>query len=270
MQEEKQGYVYILTNPSFREDWVKIGKTRNLEDRLKTLDNTSIPLPFEVFATMKTAKYNEAEKLVHSYIQRFTNLRIRDNREFFNVKPEIALEIFKEIALVIEDAEINEVYKTTVSGHGEKSCKKEHRVAGEKRVWLIPSNSKYFDLQGCFDKYGYVYWTQHFNFQKGDTGYIYSSSPDSAIRYRFEVVETELQYNDDVEKQAEFFVDRADNEVTRQYNRFFKIKETGRTSTNRLSLVNLMDNGLKTAPRGALNLSYKGYEDLKNYIEKNF
>ena len=22
------GYVYILTNPSFREDWVKIGKTR--------------------------------------------------------------------------------------------------------------------------------------------------------------------------------------------------------------------------------------------------
>ena len=22
-----KGYVYILTNPSFREDWVKIGKT---------------------------------------------------------------------------------------------------------------------------------------------------------------------------------------------------------------------------------------------------
>ena len=24
---EKQGYVYILTNPSFKEDWVKIGKS---------------------------------------------------------------------------------------------------------------------------------------------------------------------------------------------------------------------------------------------------
>ena len=29
MSKEKQetGYVYILTNPSFREDWVKIGKS---------------------------------------------------------------------------------------------------------------------------------------------------------------------------------------------------------------------------------------------------
>ena len=26
VKEEAQGYVYILTNPSFKEDWVKIGK----------------------------------------------------------------------------------------------------------------------------------------------------------------------------------------------------------------------------------------------------
>lgn len=25
--DAKQGYVYILTNPSFKEDWVKIGKS---------------------------------------------------------------------------------------------------------------------------------------------------------------------------------------------------------------------------------------------------
>ena len=28
MNKENIGYVYILTNPSFREDWVKIGKRR--------------------------------------------------------------------------------------------------------------------------------------------------------------------------------------------------------------------------------------------------
>lgn len=27
VKEEAQGYVYILTNPSFKEDWVKIGKS---------------------------------------------------------------------------------------------------------------------------------------------------------------------------------------------------------------------------------------------------
>ena len=91
MAKKEPGYVYILTNPSFREDWIKIGKSsRPVDVRIKELDNTSVPLPFEIFATMKTAKYNEAEKLVHRYIERFTNLRIRNNREFFNVKPEEA------------------------------------------------------------------------------------------------------------------------------------------------------------------------------------
>jgi hypothetical protein len=102
------GYVYILTNPSFREDWVKIGMTSNMEERLKTLDNTSVPLPFEKYATLKTAKYQKAEKLVHHYIERFTNLRIRDNREFFNVRPEEALSIFREVAELLDDAIIEE------------------------------------------------------------------------------------------------------------------------------------------------------------------
>ena len=103
MAKNEPGYVYILTNPSFREDWVKIGKTTNMEERLRTLYNTSLPLPFEVFATLKTAKYNEAERLVHRYIERFTNLRIEKKREFFNVKPEDALEIFKDVSLLLDD-----------------------------------------------------------------------------------------------------------------------------------------------------------------------
>ena len=103
----KQGYVYILTNPSFKEDWVKIGKSvRPVDIRSKELDNTAVPLPFEIFATMKTCKYNEVEKLVHKTIDRLTDLRIRQNREFFNVAPQIALDIFHDIASTIDDAEV--------------------------------------------------------------------------------------------------------------------------------------------------------------------
>ena len=98
------GYVYILTNPSFREDWVKIGKSsRPVDVRSKELDNTAVPLPFEIYATMRTVKYNEAEKHVHHSIERFTNRRIRNNREFFNVKPEEALEIFQDVAMLLGD-----------------------------------------------------------------------------------------------------------------------------------------------------------------------
>ena len=103
------GYVYFLTNPSFREDWVKIGKSsRPVDVRSKELDNTAVPLPFEIFATIKTAKYNEVEKLVHNIIDNLTNFRIRQNREFFNVAPQKALEILKEIALTIDDAVVTE------------------------------------------------------------------------------------------------------------------------------------------------------------------
>lgn len=103
------GYVYILTNPSFREDWVKIGKSsRPVDVRSKELDNTAVPLPFEIFATIKTVKFNEVEKLVHKTIDRLTDLRIRQNREFFNVHPQMALDIFKDIAAAIDDAEVVE------------------------------------------------------------------------------------------------------------------------------------------------------------------
>ena len=103
------GYVYILTNPSFREDWVKIGKSaRPVDIRSKELDNTAVPLPFEIFATMKTVKFNEVEKLVHKTIDRLTDLRIRQNREFFNVPPQVALDIFYDISQTIDDAVVTE------------------------------------------------------------------------------------------------------------------------------------------------------------------
>lgn len=102
---KEPGYVYILTNPSFKEDWVKIGKSsRPVNVRSKELDNTAVPLPFEIFATIRTVKYNEVEKLIHKTIDRLTDLRIRQNREFFNIQPQIALDILRDISTTIDDA----------------------------------------------------------------------------------------------------------------------------------------------------------------------
>jgi hypothetical protein len=121
MANEKAGYVYILTNPSFRDDWVKIGMTQNMEERLRTLDTTALPLPFKKYATMKTVKYKAAEKHVHHYIERFTDLRIRDNREFFNITPEEALSIFYDVAELLDDAEIV-VYDKEASKPKSQDC----------------------------------------------------------------------------------------------------------------------------------------------------
>lgn len=110
----QSGYVYILTNDSFREDWVKIGKSsRPVDVRSKELDNTAVPLPFSIYAAMQTSKYNEVEKLVNKTIDRLTDLRIRQNREFFNVSPSVALDIFRDIASTLDDAKIT-VYRNNL------------------------------------------------------------------------------------------------------------------------------------------------------------
>ena len=106
-QEKTRGYVYILTNKSFRDDWVKIGKSsRPVNVRSKELDNTAVPLPFDIYATMQTEKYNEIEKIIHKQIDRLTDLRIRQNREFFNVHPAQALDLLMDLATAFDDAVI--------------------------------------------------------------------------------------------------------------------------------------------------------------------
>ncbi|MCQ2148364.1 MAG: GIY-YIG nuclease family protein [Bacteroidales bacterium] len=277
MKDTKEpGYVYILTNPSFREDWVKIGKSsRPVDIRSKELDNTAVPLPFEIFATMKTVKYNEAEKLVHRYIERFTKLRIRDNREFFNVKPEEALEIFRDVAMVLEDAEIDEVYKDGMMGDVEEHKGKKHPSThtperDEKKVWMIPSNIKFFDVEGCFNEFGEVYWSQHYNYQTGDTIYIYSSNPDGYVKFKTEVIGHDLPFSSIMEREVKYNTDPKDFDKMRAHNRFTLLKVIGRSNSQRMTLPHLLDHGMKSAPRGALNLSYEDYKELLQYIEENF
>ena len=128
-KEGSQGYVYILTNPSFREDWVKIGKSsRPVDVRSKELDNTAVPLPFEIYATMKTSKYNEVEKMVHKMIDRLTDLRIRQNREFFNVPPQVALDILRDIANAIDDAVVTLFHDNQPIQEGEEIPKEQREV----------------------------------------------------------------------------------------------------------------------------------------------
>ena len=80
---KEPGYVYILTNPSFREDWVKIGKSsRPVDVRSKELDNTAVPLPFNIFATMKTSKYISYNGKVLDDIRKETKNKIYYDRTY--------------------------------------------------------------------------------------------------------------------------------------------------------------------------------------------
>ena len=78
------GIVYCLENPAMP-GLVKIGRAQDIEQRLRSLDNTSIPLPFVCVVAMEVDDAAETEQLLHDV---FSDHRVRPSREFFEVDAE--------------------------------------------------------------------------------------------------------------------------------------------------------------------------------------
>jgi hypothetical protein len=76
--------IYILINEAMP-GYVKIGRTKNLEQRIRSLDTTSVPIPFECFYACTVNDANFVERQLHDA---FFDQRVRSNREFFEVSPE--------------------------------------------------------------------------------------------------------------------------------------------------------------------------------------
>ena len=73
-------------------DIIKIGITDNLSRRLRELDNTSTPLPFECFYAVEVDDAKAIENLLH---ETFNDKIVRERREFFYCTPEQAKSALK-------------------------------------------------------------------------------------------------------------------------------------------------------------------------------
>ncbi|WP_394664174.1 GIY-YIG nuclease family protein [uncultured Sphingomonas sp.] len=90
------GIVYILTNEAMP-GYVKIGLTRqnDLGERVRQLDTTAIPVPFEVHFAAYVADCAKLERTLHFV---FGEKRARRNREFFTIDPDLAKAIIELVA----------------------------------------------------------------------------------------------------------------------------------------------------------------------------
>lgn len=143
----EKGYVYIMTNASFQEDWVKIGRTDDLQKRVKDLSNkTCLPYAFEVYATCKTCMYKELEQQIHALLDKYRSLRLVPNREFFRLPPQEALKELRFLARTIQDAVIDAPgEKVEQEQHGKPAPAFRFSMVGikpDEELIFVPRNFK--------------------------------------------------------------------------------------------------------------------------------
>ena len=85
--------VYVIANPAMP-GIVKIGRTtQTIEQRLRDLDSTGAPVPFECVAAWEFKNAVTVEATLH---RAFADRRVRRSREFFRVSPDQPIAILEE------------------------------------------------------------------------------------------------------------------------------------------------------------------------------
>jgi len=79
------GIIYVLVNQAMP-GLIKIGRTaENIETRMRQLDTSGVPLPFECFYAAEVSDPDRVERALH---EAFEDHRVRRNREFFELSPD--------------------------------------------------------------------------------------------------------------------------------------------------------------------------------------
>ena len=121
--------VYVLTNPSIP-DIVKIGMTTDLTTRMRSLYNSSVPVPFECYFACTVNDMSFVEKQLHDG---FDDFRVNPKREFFRIDPERVVSILKMV--MIEDVTPKEdIVEDEID---QRSLDKEKKVRGRFNFDMI-------------------------------------------------------------------------------------------------------------------------------------
>ena len=129
--------------------------------------------------------------------------------------------------------------------------------------WIIPSNSKKFDLAKFLSKHNNVVdWKQSANFEVGDVVYIYCTKPEMRIRYKMEVLKTNIPFSKSL-KDEDCWTDKMEYKAGIENNIFFRMQLTCHVDTDNLTMMDLHKHGIKGWIQRPRKLSF----DTVRYIE---
>jgi hypothetical protein len=147
------GYVYILFNPSFRDNILKIGFTESApEKRARKLSSTSgIPTDFVVAYSRFVSDCRFVERLIHESL---ANVRLRDKREFFKIP--------LDRAIIVLDRIVRRSF-------GLETWQGKHRLGDVAVRWLLQAGD-YIAFLRCMDPLTAGTWTVQNIWEARDDG----------------------------------------------------------------------------------------------------
>ena len=80
---------------------------------------------------------------------------------------------------------LDESFHATAPGNSSKKPR-------PPKEWIIPANPRYYDVEHAFDTQKEIFWKQGKGIRTGDTVYMYTAAPVSAILYRCRVTGTDF------------------------------------------------------------------------------
>jgi len=146
---EEIGYVYVLKNECMP-GLIKIGITDNIQERMRVLNNTSVPVQFESVYTcvVRKADMRKIESALH---KAFAPDRVNPKREFFRMDADRVIPILSMFQLENITDEINMELN--------KGLDPQERVALEKEKAESPKRREPFNFLALGIKGGeHLFW----------------------------------------------------------------------------------------------------------------
>ena len=108
MANGEEGIVFILNNPSLKANFVKIGCATSIaEIRSIIAANKATPKPDEIYATLKTSKYEPVARLLGTLLYRLTGKTAEEGNGYFEETASFAADLLEDIADIADNARID-------------------------------------------------------------------------------------------------------------------------------------------------------------------
>ncbi|MGD1820624.1 MAG: HNH endonuclease [Pleomorphochaeta sp.] len=131
--------------------------------------------------------------------------------------------------------------------------------------WIISANQEMYNHKKAFKEFEFIDWTQKAKYQVGDIVFIYSTKPVQKIMYETVVEKINMSY-EEINDDKKFWIN-LEKYFDSLSGKFVRLRLLEYKDINFLRLENLIQNGLKKAPQGPIQIKSN---QLSNYINSFF